>query len=730
MIESITSTGATTLTAARDVILQSAQNSLATQSKSSSSGVSIGASVGVAVVGGVTASASVNVGASKSSGSSSEVTQVNTSVVAGGTLTLTTGRDATLKGAVAEGRDVIASIGRDLSVTSVQDETTRKSSSAGFSAGLTLAAGAGLGGNGSVNVGKGSGSSAIVSEQTALLAREGSLAATVKGNTDLKGGVIAALNADGSDSGKLALSTGTLTASDIKDSAKSKDISVGISASVNNITDKAKRSGNLPVVDGSFASSSFAQDTKATIGQGVLNVGAPDSNVTLSDGRNTASAAALNRDISASQVVTKDKSTGFTLYADVAAAKELVSTVKGIAGNENAAANSVILTGVKNIKERPLGLIQDVVGEVKALTDATPFNSKVEELTATVGLIIGTLNEKSIARKLASAPLPPEAQKAIGALESLATKFDAVITTARKAGDSAGEAAAIKAQDEAYAAIDLIQDGRLTESNASSIKGRLIGGSNPGALATTRTKRSEDSSGNASSTYVAGNSPDGGTGPEGGTPPVPGAGGPLPGQDIVVTANTARENTTVGRVVVDALDYTKTKIESFSPLTRELAVGGVRAVLTGGTGPLISVAVNQGAGKALEYVPQSLLRPIAEAGNYINRFIGDGGSSFLLSKDFTGVRTDESTATRRDSSATTFGITTLFGVALGPITVKARELLKGSPKVDVPNGPIQVGEVTSYRDFKKRSVTGDNIEGDHIPSAAALIAAKEKEFGR
>ena len=116
-----------------------------------------------------------------------------------------------------------------------------------------------------------------------------------------------------------------------------------------------------------------------------------------------------------------------------------------------------------------------------------------------------------------------------------------------------------------------------------------------------------------------------------------------------------------------------------------MAVGGVRAVLTGGTGPLISVAVNQGAGKALEYVPQSLLRPIAEAGNYINRFIGDGGSSFLLSKDFTGVRTDESTATRRDSSATTFGITTLFGVALGPITVKARELLKGNPKVDGPD---------------------------------------------
>jgi filamentous hemagglutinin len=208
---------------------------------------------------------------------------------------------------------VVASIGRDLSVESVQDTSSRKSTSAGFSAGLTLAPGAGLGGNGGISVGKGSGASSIVSEQTALIAREGSLAATVKGNTDLKGGVIAALDKDSKDSGRLALSTSTLTASDIKDSAKSKDISVGVSASVNNVTDKAKRSANLPTVDGNFASSTFKQDTKATIGQGTLTVGVPTENVTI------------NRDVDAAQVVTKDKQTGFTVYADVAAAKELVT---------------------------------------------------------------------------------------------------------------------------------------------------------------------------------------------------------------------------------------------------------------------------------------------------------------------------------------------------------------------------------------------------------------------
>ena len=55
--------------------------------------------------------------------------------------------------------------------------------------------------------GNGSGSSAIVTEQSALIAKGGGLTATVAGNTDLKGGVIAALDAGGKDSGKLTLVT-------------------------------------------------------------------------------------------------------------------------------------------------------------------------------------------------------------------------------------------------------------------------------------------------------------------------------------------------------------------------------------------------------------------------------------------------------------------------------------------------------------------------------------------
>ena len=152
-------------------------------------------------------------------------------------------------------------------------------------------------------------------------------------------------------------------------------------------------------------------------------------------------------------------------------------------------------------------------------------------------------------------------------------------------------------------------------------------------------------------------------------------------------------------MVVDGLSFAKTKLDSLSPLTKDIATNGVRAVLTGGTGPLISIAVNQGAGKALEFVPKSLLRPIAEAGAKLDKFVGDGGSSFLLSKDFTAVSGDNSSGTRSDSSATTFGVTTLFGVSLAPIVNKAKALFKADTP-DVVQGNANLGDLKGADPFQ------------------------------
>jgi filamentous hemagglutinin len=647
----ITSTGATNINAARDIILESAQNTLATQSKSSSSGASIGVSVGVAVVGGVTASASVGVSGSKSSGSSSETTQVNSSVTAGGTLSLTSGRDATLKGAVAEGKDVVASIGRDLNLVSVQDETSRKSSSKGFSAGLTLAPGVGLGVNGGVNVGKGSGASSIVAEQTALIAREGSLAATVKGNTDIKGGVIAALDADGKDTGRLVLNTATLSATDIKDSAKSKDVSVGISASINNVTDRNTRSANLPVVDGSFASSSFKQDTKATIGQGVLNVGVPSENVTI------------NRDVTQSQVVTKDKSTAFTVNADIAAAKELVSLVKGVAGNDDAKANSVILQGVNNLVNDPLRIVRDAANEIKAITDRDiTTESQTGELIRLIALKLGV---EASGVQLDDA-LNIELQRAKPQLDALAAERDAALVraeTARASGDAAGAAAATAEAERAENAIGTVRTSAATSAisrvairrNASAPQRELVGNVTRGSDLVSR-----------SGALIDNGIPT--------APPPEGA----ENEDIIVTGYREGTGPTVGRIIVDTSVASQRFVNSLNPTLRSLTITGIRAAATGGTAPLINLAVEQGAGVIIPQLPSAILDPLARVTSAATRFLGDGGTAFLvgpsgnIAQDFNTVSNDNSAATRTDSGGVSFISGIIVGSALSTITAAAQ----------------------------------------------------------
>jgi Hemagglutinin repeat len=679
---SITSSGDTTIAAARDVILESAANTINSQFKSSSSGASLGVTVGVAVVGGVTASASVGVSANKSSGTSTETSQANSQVTAGGTLSLTTGRDATLKGAVAQGKEVVASIGRDLSVESVADTSSRKSTSAGFSAGLTLAPGVGIGANGSVNVGKGSGSSSIVSEQTALLAREGSLSATVKGNTDVKGGVIAALDKDGKDSGKLALSTSTLTASDIKDSAKSKDISVGVSASINNVTDKAKRSANLPVVDGSFASSTFKQDTKATIGQGTLAVGVPAENVTI------------NRDIDQAQVVTKDKQTGFTVYADVAAAKELVSLAKG------ETKNSVVLQGVNNLANDPLRIVKDVAAEVKAITDRDKTTeSQTGELVRLVALKLGL---EASGAQLDDA-LNVELLRAKPQLDALAAEKAtalALVETAKASGDTAGEAAATAKVKAAETAITTITTNAAT-SAVSKIALRSRPGSPQSQLVGDVTK---------GSTLVNrdGSLQTGTDIPGAPTPPVV-----EDGQEIVVTGYKNGTGPTVGRFVVDTSVKTKAFVESLNPTLAGLTKAGIAAAATGGTKPLLDFAIDQGAGFVLPLLPNAILDPVARKLSALNTFVGDGGTAFLvgpsgnITQDFSLISKDGSNATRTDSGGVSFLTGVVLGGAVTTIGVTAGIIIKKrggiDPHVDAPPPPRNF---LSPDDFAKLPATG------------------------
>ena len=145
-----------------------------------------------------------------------------------------------MKGAVASGKQVVADIGGNLNIESLQDTSTYGSQQTSRGGSLSVAI---IGSSsGSVNAADTNINSnyASVVEQSGIKAGDGGYKVKVKGNTDLKGAVIAA-----SDAG-LTHATfttgGTLTQSDIQNSASYNAEAMAVSAGVG---DKASASAGL-----------------------------------------------------------------------------------------------------------------------------------------------------------------------------------------------------------------------------------------------------------------------------------------------------------------------------------------------------------------------------------------------------------------------------------------------------------------------------------------------------
>ncbi|WP_199545304.1 hemagglutinin repeat-containing protein, partial [Paraburkholderia kururiensis] len=217
------------LNAEGNIDLQAAQNTTSQHSTNSGSNASVGVTFGFGQQNGI--SFQLGVSGTKGHADGTDSTWTNTHLDAGNALTLKSGGDTNLKGAVASGQQVIADVGGNLNIQSLQDVThyDAKQQSGGVSVSVCVPpicyGSSSVAANFSQN--RTNSDFASVTEQSGIKAGDGGFQVDVKGNTDLKGAVIASSDKAVQD-GLNSLTTATLTHSDIANHAEYSAQQVGI----------------------------------------------------------------------------------------------------------------------------------------------------------------------------------------------------------------------------------------------------------------------------------------------------------------------------------------------------------------------------------------------------------------------------------------------------------------------------------------------------------------------
>ncbi|WP_275760543.1 hemagglutinin repeat-containing protein [Ralstonia pseudosolanacearum] len=260
------------LQANNQVNLRNSTDTDSTRSTNESKSASVGVSYGT---GGFGVSASM----AKAHGdaNSDAQTQNNTHINASDTVTIVSGGDTNIVGANVNANKVLADIGGNLNIASTQDTSHSTSHQESTGGGFSISQG---GGSASFSHSSGSanGSYAGVNEQSGIQAGSGGFDINVKGNTDLKGAVIAST----ATPDKNQLTTGTLTFSDIQNhsdySASSSGFSLGgsVGNGGNNYKTTGSESGKnmgggAPMLAQSDSGSDNAT-TRSAISQGTITL--------------------------------------------------------------------------------------------------------------------------------------------------------------------------------------------------------------------------------------------------------------------------------------------------------------------------------------------------------------------------------------------------------------------------------------------------------------------------
>ncbi|MFM0365730.1 hemagglutinin repeat-containing protein [Paraburkholderia sediminicola] len=220
-----------TLNAARDVNLQSAHDTTKQNSSNSSSNASIGVGFGL---GGTQNGFTLELAASAAKGNANgnSVTNRDTQISAGNTVSITSGRDTNLRGAEVSGNTVDANVGRDLNIASQQDTNTYDSqqTSAGFQASICVPPfcyGQTVSGSANASDQTIKDRFQSVNRQSGIQAGSGGYNINVGNHTELGGGVIAST----ATPDKNLLSTQTFGYTNLQNTAESSGSTLGASLS-------------------------------------------------------------------------------------------------------------------------------------------------------------------------------------------------------------------------------------------------------------------------------------------------------------------------------------------------------------------------------------------------------------------------------------------------------------------------------------------------------------------
>ncbi|MEN4535095.1 hemagglutinin repeat-containing protein [Pantoea agglomerans] len=253
-----------TLAAAHDLNLTAATNNTEQKSSNKASGWSGGVHVAIGNETGIGIQASGFMASGKENGKTTDY--VNSRVNASNDLTLSSGNDTVLSGAQALGNRIVADVGHDLTMTSLQDTDDYQSKQQSASGGFSFTFGSMTGSAGlSLSQSKVNSEYASVGDQSGLFAGNGGYDIYVGNHTQLNGAVIAST----AQSANNALSTGTLGWSDIDNHASYKASSSSISMGGGNEGNKMS-GGAIPTSANTHGSASGT--TRSAVADGTITV--------------------------------------------------------------------------------------------------------------------------------------------------------------------------------------------------------------------------------------------------------------------------------------------------------------------------------------------------------------------------------------------------------------------------------------------------------------------------